>query len=241
MNIVAIIQARMGSTRLPGKVLMDLAGETVLARVVARVRRCRLVNQIVVATSLHPQDDAIVAECGRLGISAFRGSELDVLDRYYNAAQAANAEVIARITSDCPLLDPGVTDFTIQSFLDARPDYASNALERNYPRGLDTEVMTFAALSCAWQEARQPAQREHVTPFLYQHPERFNLLAVKGDRDYSEYRWTLDTPEDLAFIRAVYSRLSANPHFSWHDVLHILELEPELAVINQHVGQKALG
>jgi spore coat polysaccharide biosynthesis protein SpsF len=240
MRVVAIIQARMGSTRLPGKVLKDLAGATVLERVVSRLRRCRLVSEVVVATSTEPADDVILNECQRLGTDAFRGSEQDVLDRYYRAAQQAGAEVVVRITSDCPLIDPEVSDKTIQRFLAERPDYASNALERTYPRGLDTEVMTFAALECAWTEARQAYQREHVTPFLYQHPERFEILSVKGDHDYSQYRWTLDTPEDLEFLRAVYTRGVDRQDLTWHDVLNIVEREPELAEINRHVVQKTI-
>ena len=240
MRVVAIIQARMGSTRLPGKVLKDLAGATVLERVVSRVRRCRLVSDVVVATSAEPADEVILNECKRLGTEPFRGSEQDVLDRYYRAAQQAGAEVVVRITSDCPLIDPEVSDKTIQKFLVERPDYASNALERTYPRGLDTEVMTFAALECAWTEARQAYQREHVTPFLYQHPERFKLLSVKGDHDYSQYRWTLDTPEDLEFLRAVYARSIDHQDLSWRDVLNIVQREPELAEMNRHIVQKTI-
>jgi spore coat polysaccharide biosynthesis protein SpsF len=238
--IVAIIQARMGSTRLPGKVLRDLGGDTVLARVVSRVRRCRLVNDVVVATSKDPVDDIILKECQRLGTRVFRGCEQDVLDRYYCAAREAKAEVVVRITSDCPLIDPGVSDKTIQAFLDARPDYASNVLERTYPRGLDTEVVTFAALESAWRDAREPYQREHVTPFFYQHPERFRLLSVKGDLDYSQYRWTLDTPEDLEFLRAVYARQMSQRDLAWQDVLSMVEREPGLAEINRHIVQKTV-
>lgn len=240
MKVVAIIQARMGSTRLPGKVLKDLGGETVLARVVSRVRRFRFVNEVVVATSSDPADDIILKECQRLGTRVFRGSEQDVLGRYYGAAREAHAEVVVRITSDCPLIDPGVSDKTIQVFLDARPDYASNVLERTYPRGLDTEVMSFAALESAWRDAREAYQREHVTPFLYQHPERFKLLSVKGDHDYSQYRWALDTPEDLEFLRAVYARGVDRQDLVWQDVLSMVEREPELAEINRHIVQKTV-
>ena len=238
MKVVAIIQARMGSTRLPGKVLKDLCGETVLARVVNRTRRAMLLQEVVVATSVQPADDAIVQECGRLSVACFRGAEADVLDRYYRAAEKFSADAIVRITSDCPLIDPEVSDKTIRAFLEQHPDYASNVLERRCPRGLDTEVMTFAALESARREARDPYQREHVTPFLYQHPERFRLLSVTGDRDYSHYRWTLDTREDLEFLRAVYARRAEASDLAWQDVLRILEGEPDLAAINEHVKQK---
>jgi spore coat polysaccharide biosynthesis protein SpsF len=238
VRVVAIIQARMGSTRLPGKVLKDLCGETVLARVVNRTRRATLLQEVVVATSVQPADDAIVQECGRLSVACFRGDEADVLDRYYRAAEKFSADAIVRITSDCPLIDPEVSDKTIRAFLDQHPDYASNVLQRSYPRGLDTEVMTFAALQSAQREARDPYQREHVTPFLYQHPDRFRLVSVTGDRDYSHYRWTLDTREDLEFLRAVYARRAETSDPAWQDVLRILEEEPDLAAINEHVKQK---
>lgn len=228
----------MGSTRLPGKVLKDLCGETVLARVVNRTRRATLLNKVVVATSVQPADDAILQECGRLSVACFRGDEADVLDRYYRAAEKFSADAIVRITSDCPLIDPEVSDKTIRAFLEQHPDYASNVLERRYPRGLDTEVMTFAALETARREARDPHQREHVTPFLYQHPERFRLVSVTGDRDYSHYRWTLDTVEDLEFLRSVYRRRAEASDPAWQDVLRILEREPDLAAINEHVKQK---
>jgi spore coat polysaccharide biosynthesis protein SpsF len=240
MKTVAIIQARMGSTRLPGKVLLELGGDTVLARVISRVRRCRLVNQVMVATSTGPADDVIVKECSRLQSAVFRGSELDVLDRYYHAAQHTQAEVVVRITSDCPLIDPEISDRTIAEFIDSRSDYASNVLDRTYPRGLDTEVMTFAALETAWREAQADYQREHVTPFLYQHPERFKLLSVKGERDESQHRWTLDTPEDLRFLQAIYARMADRPYFNWTEVLTLVEREPDLAAINRHVLQKAM-
>jgi len=240
MKIAAIIQARMNSSRLPGKVLMDLGGETVLARVVQRIRRTSLVDEIVVATTGSTVDQAIVDECQRLGVSVFRGEENDVLDRYYQAARWMGAEGIVRITSDCPLIDPQITDKTIRSFLDRRPDYASNALERTYPRGLDTEVMTRDALACAWREAEMPYQRAHVTPYFYENPNRFNILAVKGSIDYSDHRWTLDTWEDLAFIRAVYDRLNNDDSFTWHDALVVLQREPELMELNRGVMQKAL-
>jgi spore coat polysaccharide biosynthesis protein SpsF len=240
MKIAAIIQARMSSKRLPGKVLMDLGGETVLARVVRRLRRATLIEEIVVATTSSPADHAIVRECQRLSVGVFRGEENDVLDRYYHAAQWIGADGIVRITSDCPLIDPEITDQTIRSFLERRPDYASNALQRTYPRGLDTEVMTWEALASAWREARLSYQRAHVTPYIYENPDRFDILSVKGTADYSSHRWTLDTEEDLAFIRAVYDRLGNDDSFSWCDVLALLEQEPELAELNREVMQKEL-
>jgi spore coat polysaccharide biosynthesis protein SpsF len=240
LKIVAIIQARMGSTRLPGKVLKDVEGETVLAQVVSRLRRARLINELMVATTDGPADDAIVKECRSLAIPVSRGDQDDVLDRYFRAAQLAKAEVVVRITSDCPLIDPEITDKTVAAFLEARPDYASNSLQRTYPRGLDTEVMSVAALGRVWQQARKPYEREHVTPYIYEHPAEFKLLSVTGDADHSGHRWTVDTPEDLEFVRAIYARLKDNANFLWRDVLDLLDREPGLMELNGSVLQKAL-
>ncbi len=240
MNIVAIIQARMGSTRLPGKVLRDIAGDTMLARVVRRTQLARTLSAVVVATTTAAADSPVVTECDRLGIPAFRGDEQDVLDRYWQAAHACQADVVVRITADCPLIDPGVVDLVVTAFQAARPDYASNVLERTYPRGLDTEVMTLAALRSAWRQADQPYQRAHVTPYIYQNPERFRLLSVKADADTSNYRWTVDTAADLTFVQAVFERLGSDGTFTWRAVLELLAREPELADINRDTQQKAL-
>jgi spore coat polysaccharide biosynthesis protein SpsF len=239
MRVVAIIQARMGSTRLPGKVLKDLCGATVLARVVNRTTRATLLDEIVVATTVKLADDAIVQECERLSVACFRGDEADVLDRYYRAAQDVSADAIVRITSDCPLIDPKIVDKTVGAFLEARPDYASNTCVPTYPRGLDTEVVTFAALEMAWTSATHPYQRSHVTPYIYENPSKFKILSVTGEEDNSACRWTVDTPEDLEFVRAVYSRLRDH-RFSWGDVLKLIEREPQLAEINREVEQKSL-
>ncbi len=237
---MAIVQARMGSSRLPGKVLQDLEGETVLARVLNRLRRARLINELLVATTNCAADDEIVQECRRCSVSVCRGDQDDVLDRYFRAAQLAKAEIVVRITSDCPLIDPEITDQTIAAFVEARPDYASNIIVRTYPRGLDTEVMSFAALGRAWQEARKPYEREHVTPYIYGHPAQFSLLSMTGDADHSSYRWTVDTPEDLEFVRAIYARLKDNTRFLWRDVLDLLDREPWLKELNRFVEQKSL-
>jgi len=240
LKVVAIVQARMGSTRLPGKVLQDLEGQTMLARVIERVRRARRISELLIATTDRPADDAIVEECASCSVPVFRGDQEDVLDRYFRAARMAAAEVVVRVTSDCPLIDPEITDNTIAAFLEARPDYASNALVRTYPRGLDTEVMSLDALARAWQEARKPYEREHVTPYIYEHPAEFRLLSVTGDVDHSGHRWTVDTPEDLEFVRAIYARFEPTAPFSWRDVLEVIDREPALAELNRSVLQKAL-
>lgn len=240
MKLVAIIQARMGSTRLPGKVLMDIGGRTMLARVVERARRARRVESVVVAATVDTRDDAIVEECRRLNVPMTRGSEEDVLDRYRRAAAEHQADPVVRITSDCPLLEPTVVDRVIQAFEEARPDYASNVLDRTFPQGLDVEVLRRDVLERAWRAAKQPYERAHVTPYIYQHPEAFRLIAVRADQDYSRFRWTVDTAEDLAFVREVYARLGPDGGFGWREVLDLLRKEPQLLELNRHVRQKSL-
>ena len=240
MKVTAIIQARMGSTRLPGKVLMDLGGETVLGRVVRRLRRGRLIDDIIVATTNCAVDDAIVRECQRHDVPCFRGSENDVLDRYYRAARKYASEAVVRITADCPVIDPQIVDETIRAFKDHCADYASNGLLPTYPRGLDTEVFTFEALERAWCEAREPYQREHVTPYFYEHPELFSLASLRNEIDQSQHRWTLDTTEDLQLLRAIYARFDDDDDFGWGEIIQVMEREPQLAELNSHVVQKAL-
>ena len=236
----AIIQARMGSTRLQGKALVDIAGKTMLDRVVTRVGQARLVDAIMVATTTEDRDDPLAQEAHRLGVAVFRGSEEDVLDRYVRAAQACRADVVVRITSDCPLIDPGVIDDVVTRFVAEDADYASNTLERSYPRGLDVEVMTTAALERSRREADAAYQRVHVTPFLYEHPKLFKLVSVVSAGPRSDLRWTVDTPEDLALVRALYARLSDRTSFSWTDVLAIVIAEPALAMVNAESTQKEL-
>lgn len=240
MKTVAIIQAHLGSSRLPGKVLMDVAGKPVLQRVIERVQAFREASACMVATSTLAIDDALAAFCSRLGVAMFRGSESDVLDRFRGAADAAGADVCVRITSDCPLIDPGVSDDIIRRFHAARPpvDYASNKIPQSFPRGLDTEVFTREALERAWRRAAQPYERAHVTIHMYEHPQEFRLLSIVSDVDRADWRWTVDEGHDLEFVRRVYERLDASGLFSWHEVLALLEREPALREINAHVRQK---
>jgi spore coat polysaccharide biosynthesis protein SpsF len=239
---VAIIQARMGSTRLPGKVLIDLAGEPMLARVVRRVQRARTLHAVMVATTVEPADDPIVELCAARGWPCSRGSQDDVLERYYQAALAALADVVVRITSDCPLIEPVVVDHVVEEFLAGQPgiDYACNWLPaRTFPRGLDTEVFSFAALDRARREDQNPAWREHVTPYIYRHPELFCIHGVANAVDLSDLRWTVDTQEDLAFAGRIYDWFE-NDAFSWQDVLAVLQQHPEWREINRHVEQKVV-
>lgn len=256
-RIVAIIQARMASSRLPGKVLLDIEGQPMLARTVERARRARTVERVVVATTIDPSDDAVAALCAQRGYLLYRGSMHDVLDRYYQAASAFQAEVVVRITADCPLLDPDLVDATVcalwgqtwsgtSSALGAVQetvyDFTTNRLPppwgRTYPIGLDTEVCTFAGLERAWREADQPHQREHVMPYFYEQPGRYRIYQLNHDMDYGALRWTVDTSEDLAFARAIYAHFKKHDDFTWLDVLALLQREPELAKLNSGVQHK---
>ena len=241
-RVVAIIQARVGSTRLPGKVLLDLAGEPILVRVVNRSRRAGMLQEVVVATTTKPVDEAIVELCAQHGCPCFRGSEDDVLDRYYWAAMHHQADVVVRITSDCPLIEPQIVDRLVREFLDQQPgvDYACNLLpRRTFPQGLDTEVMRFDVLEQAWREDHNPAWREHVTPYIQRNPDLFHIHSVINEVDYSHMRWTVDTPEDLALVRRIYNHFG-HDRFSWQEVLAVLEHNPEWLEINRHVQQKVI-
>ncbi len=247
MKVVAIIQARMGSTRLPGKVLRVLGSATVLEHVIHRVRRAPNIDDVVVATTESPNDVAIVEEARRLGVNVFCGSEVDVLSRYYFAAKQVNADVVLRVTSDCPLLDPEVMRAMVDKFQTLQRDYESvdylsNTLTRTYPRGLDVEVFTFEALERAYREATSPAEREHVTPYLYRYPEKFRIGQYLSDVDHSRYRWTLDTEDDWQLLKQIFDRLGkGSANFSTGEVMELLVKEPQLAKVNTHVAQKTVG
>lgn len=240
MNITAIVQARMGSTRLPGKVLMDLGGETALARVLRRLDRASRIDEVVVATTDAVGDDRIVTECARLNIPCFRGSEHDVLERYLRTAQECRSDLIVRITADCPLIDPEVVDEVVAACIAKNVDLACNDVPHTFARGLDVEVFTMEALLRVHVMADQAYQREHVTPLIYEHPDIFRTYLVKGDRDLSHLRWTLDTPEDLRLLRAIYIHFEKRDDFGWRKVLDLVDGHPELAKINAHIAQKAV-
>jgi spore coat polysaccharide biosynthesis protein SpsF len=241
-RIILIIQARMSSTRLPGKVLKDIGGQPMLAWVVERARKAKTVSDVVVATTTDPSDDPIAAFCGQMGYACTRGSLTDVLDRYYQAARQYHADVIVRVTADCPLIDPAEIDHVVREFQRGGVDFAANRLPppfgRTYPIGLDTEVCSFAALERTWNEAKEPYQREHVMPYIYEVPGRFKVLRVDHDPDYGELRWTVDTPQDLELVRAIFERMAGHDDFGWLDVLELFQHEPELARMNAGIGQK---
>jgi len=240
---VAIIQARMASSRLPGKVLLNISGQPMLGWVVERTKRARLLDEVGVATTVNESDDPIVEFCQVRGYPVYRGSEFDVLDRYYQAARFFRAEVVVRITADCPLIDWNVIDHTVRQFFEQGVDFAANRLpppwKRTYPIGLDTEVCTFAALERAWHEAKEPFEREHVMPYLYDQDGRFRVLVVHHDPDYGALRWTVDTPEDLEVIRRVFAYFKGRDDFGWLEVLKLFEQHPELAEINAQIQHKA--
>ncbi len=263
MRVVVVIQARMASSRLPGKVLLPLDDRPMLAWVVHAARRVAQAHQVVVATTTQPEDDAVEQWCTAHGVPCYRGAALDVLDRYYRAAQAFEAQVVVRLTADCPFLDPGLIDELLDRFLQAVPplDFAANRLPppwgRSFPIGLDAEVMTAAALARAWREAREPHHREHVTPYFYERasvealrfrpqgprwretatPTGFRVALWHADEDLGHWRWTVDTPEDLALARAVARALGPRAHH-WRTLLAWLQAHPEVARLNQGVRHK---
>lgn len=240
MKTVIISQARMTSTRLPGKVLKEVLGKPLLAYHIERLQKTKKADAVMVATTVNATDEPIVELCGRLNINCFRGSEEDVLSRYYNAASDAQADIVVRVTSDCPLIDPVVVDKVIESFTACGEcNYASNTLVRTYPRGMDTEVFSFVALEQAFKEAAATPEREHVTPYIYNHPEIFRLKNVLYRQDESRHRWTVDTVDDFALIEKVINDLYPDkPDFSLADVLALFDRHPDWYFINAHVEQK---
>lgn len=258
-RIVAIVQARMGSSRLPGKVLLDLAGSPMLGRVLVRTSRAATAQETLVATTAESADDPVAEYCDFSGIPVYRGDQFDVLDRYYQAAKAAEADVVVRITADCPVIDPVLIDDVVHALIEDEYDFVCNRLpppwHRTYPIGLDTEACTFAALETAWKKAREPQQREHAMPYLYEgveltpqnrgletgfSPRGFKVALLHHTTDFGDYRWTVDTPEDLEFMRQVYAHFDGRDDFSWKDVLDLVHNEPALAAINSGVKHKTL-
>lgn len=233
-KVVAIVQARMGSTRFPGKVLEEIAGHPMIWQVVNRVRMARTVDNVTVATSTESSDRAVADFCAKEGIPCFRGSETDVLDRFYQAAKVFKADAIVRITADCPLVDPQVVDKVVSTYLQDGYDYVTNTMRYTYPDGLDVEVFSFSALEIAWHEARFPAERQHVTPYI-RRSGRFRLHNVESEVDLSSrnLRWTVDETADLEFVRAIYAQFgNGQTPFGLADVLQLLEEEPHLVEIN---------
>lgn len=241
-GVVAIIQARMGSSRLPGKVLREIDGQPMLYRVVVRARHAQTVGRVVVATTTDPGDDPVEAFCRRQGFPVFRGDPFDVLDRYYQVARMYNAETVVRLTADCPLLDPAEVDRTVRAFQAAQVDFAANRLpppmKRTTPIGMDTEVVTMAALTRAWQQATAKYAREHVMPYLYEEPGRFRTLLVNHDPDWGSLRLTVDTAEDLELIRRITAHFGGGNDFGMAEAVAYLQQHPELGEINAGIQHK---
>lgn len=242
MKVVAIIQARMGSSRLPGKILKPLVDKKVLDHVIQRVLKVPSIHSVVIATTTEPEDDIIVEQSKINGVHCYRGSKENVLSRYYNAAKEYDADVIVRITSDCPLIDPIITENVIQHFFDTEADYTSNKTTPTFPRGLDTEVFSMRALETCFEKAYNNIHTEHVTPYIYLHKEDFVISEYTWPKNYANYRWTLDTSEDYELITKMYEVLYKKDEiFDWLKGIALMEENPELVKINNEIRQKELG
>ncbi len=248
-SIVAIVQARMGSTRLPGKVLLPILGRPMLSYIIARLRSVQRITNVVVATSEKSRDDPIVSFCAGQQISCHRGSEEDVLDRFYKAALAEKADHVIRITADCPLVDPQVVHELMELYFDGGYDHCGVATgagatkaetSGRYPDGLDAEIFSLAVLQRAWKESTTTLHREHVTPFIWQQPDRFKLGQLKSATDYSHLRFTVDNKEDYELIRWMYESLyPTNPMFGLRDAVSLLQQHPERLELNkQYIGKE---
>ena len=243
MKIGAIIQARMGSTRLPEKVMKNLQGKTVLEHVIERVKQSKLIDEIIIATTTHERDAVIESEALRCGVKAFRGSEDDVLSRYYYAAKENNLDVVVRITSDCPLIDPHILDDMIEVYLENNYDVVTNvgmeSYNRTFPRGLDIEIFSFLTLEEAFKNAKEKYQKEHVTPYIYENSN--SVFNFKNEIDYSDHRWTVDTPQDFELISSIYDYLYKDSHdFYLNEIIDLFNKHPELYKVNAEVEQKKI-
>jgi spore coat polysaccharide biosynthesis protein SpsF len=258
-RVIAIIQGRMGSSRLPGKILADIAGQPMLSRVYIRTSRAATVTETIFATTTDSSDDPVAEYCDFAGIPFTRGNLHDVLDRYYQTAKDARADVVVRITADCPVIDPALIDDCANTLLEGSFDFVCNRLpppfSRTYPIGLDTEVCTFTALETAWKDAKETFHREHVMPYLYEGVELsavsrqlsegvslrgYKIAQLHHPTDFGDYRWTVDTPEDLEFMQKLYACFNERDDFTWRDVLQVVHDNPELAAINSAVRHKTL-
>jgi len=237
-RIVTVIQARTGSSRLPGKVLLPLAGKPLLVRMLERVLRASYVGTLVIATTTDVADDPIESICYENGWNIYRGHPTDLLDRHYQAAKQFQADAVVKIPSDCPLIDPAIIDKVLSVYLENHPevDFVSNLHPATYPDGNDVEVMKFSVLETAWKEATLPMEREHTTPYIWERPERFKLLNVSWETGWNysmSHRFTIDYPEDYQFISRVYDELfESNPTFGLNDILTLLHSKPEIFEIN---------
>jgi len=242
-SIVAIIQARMGSSRLPGKVMKEIGGTPMLFHVVLRVRRSQYIGRVIVATTYEPGDDPVADYCRQQGIPCYRGHPQDVLDRYYQAAKRFHAQTVVRLTADCPLIDPREIDRTVAAFLESGVDFAANRLpapwQRTTPIGMDTEVVSLEALTSAWKNAQADYEREHVMPYMYDQEGRFEILLVQHDPDWGQFRLTVDTPEDLELVRCIVDHFNGSNEISLIEIIRFLEAHPEVHSINANTAHKS--
>ncbi len=241
MSTLTIIQARSGSTRLPGKIFLDIAGKPLLVRMVERVKAARLIGKVVVATTVDSEDDAVEKLCEKHGISCFRGHPTDLLDRHYKCALLYHASTVLKIPSDCPLISPDIIDRVIHAFHESGADYASNLHPATYPDGNDVEVMRFTALESAWRMAIKDFEREHTTPYIWERPNRYSLLNLEWETGHDlsmSHRFTIDYMDDYLFINAVFAELfKEGRHFGLNDILNLLEARPDIMQLNSaYVG-----
>lgn len=235
-GIIALIQARTGSTRLPSKVLLKLGDKTVLDRVIERVKQARLIGEVIIATTFSTDDSAIVKIALKNKLRVFCGSQNDVLDRYYQAAKLLQSDHIVRVMADCPLIDPGIIDRVIDKHLKEKNDYTACAYKQTFPDGLDMEALTFRTLEKVWKKARLAHQREHVTLFITSNPHLFKIGNLESEVDLSDKRWVLDEPADYQLIKAIYQQFRhREAEFRYPDVLQFLEQNPDLENINRHI------
>ncbi|MFJ8261828.1 cytidylyltransferase domain-containing protein [Rummeliibacillus sp. NPDC094406] len=241
MSVSAIIQARMGSSRLPGKILKEVNGKPLLLHQIERLRQCKEIDQLIIATTVEEQDNQIFEFCNHHNVSIFRGSENNVLERYYETWKQFGGDVIVRLTSDCPIIDYKIVDKTIRFFLDNEFDYVSNTIERTFPRGLDTEVFSVATLETTYKQAKLERDKEHVTAYIYTHPEKFKIGSYKGEINYSKYRWTVDTEEDFALIKNLFEAYKGKENqLDLASAVRLMEQNPAWFLINEHIEQKKI-
>jgi spore coat polysaccharide biosynthesis protein SpsF len=235
MKPVVIIQVRMSSTRLPGKVLKKLNGITVLESLLNQLNYSKLLNDKIIATTSNSEDDVIVNFCKSKEIKCFRGSQDDVLDRYYNCAKKFSINTILRITSDCPLMDPQVVDNVIDFYLKNSYDYVNNFYKRTYPYGNDVEIFSLKVLEKVWEKATKPSEREHVTPYIYNNPDEFSLGWIENKENLSEFHWTIDRKEDLIFVQNIFKKISKRP-ILMKDIIDVIKDDPSLLEINKNTN-----
>ena len=238
MTVGCIVQARMGSSRLPGKVMMDVKeGKPVLYFVINQLQHCKLVDKIIVATTNLKEDDKIVEFCNKLDVPCYRGSSENVLDRYYQCGKMHSISTIVRIPADKPLIDPEIVDNIIKIFKSNTYDYVTTFLPPTFPNGTEVEVFSFEALEDSWKNAELPSEKEHVTPYIYNHKDRFKIFNVINFEDLSEYRWVVDRIEDLNLVRQITSKIKKRPVLT-NDIIELFKKEPQLVKINKNVQRE---